>query len=333
MPTVLQFDAVGERHQLVFREVAAAMPAPREVRLKVCAYALNQADLLFMRGRHYAVASLPARIGYEACGIVEAVGAQVTRFRAGDRVSTIPNVDGPYLVAGEFALAHEDFLSVWPDGFSDAQACAFWMQYLTAYFPLKESFAVGAGDWVLITAASSSAGLGALRVAKLLGANTIATSRTQAKRGVLLDSGADAVIATDHEPLAERVLDITAERGVRVVNDTIGGSFVARYVEALAEHAHVYVHGALLGEMEVKFPILALVRKAASLHGYSLINHTRDSRALARGKRFVTEALASGSLPPPRIDRIFGFDQAIEAYEYMESGAQVGKIVVRVAAD
>ena len=332
MPTVLQFDAIGDRCQLVFRDLPAAPPGPREVRIKVCAYALNQADLLFMRGRHYAVASLPARIGYEASGIVEAVGAEVTRFLPGDRVCTIPNVDGPYLVAGEFALAHEDFLSYWPDGFSDAQACAFWMQYLTAYFPLKESFAVGPGDWVLITAASSSAGLGALRVAKLLGANTIATSRSDAKRRILLDSGADAVIATDHEPLADRVLEITGMRGVRVVNDTIGGSFVGRYVEALADRAHVYVHGALMGEMEVRFPILALVRKAASLHGYSLINHTRDSSALERGKRFVSQALASGGLPPPRIDRIFAFEEAIDAYAYMESGTQVGKIVVRVAA-
>lgn len=327
---ILQFDLAGDAPKLVFCDVYPDEPGPNEVRFAVHAYALNQADILMMSGRHYAVADLPFRVGYEACGVVEAIGGNVTKFKPGDRVTCIPNVDGPYAVAGEFALAHEDFLVHWPDHFSAYQACSYLMQYMTAYFPLKELFPVRAGDWVMITAASSSAGLGAIKIAKLLGAKVIGTTRTSAKRNFLLKEGADAVIVTDEENLVKRVMEITGGVGVNLVNDTIGGPFVDKYIEAIAEKATIYIHGGLSGTNLVSFQIVPLVRKKGMIHGYSLINETRDPAALERAKVFISEALANKRLPPARIDQIFFFGQAVEAYDYMRVGNQKGKIVVDV---
>jgi len=327
---LLVFDRVGDELGLTYREVPVPNPGPDEVRIKVAAFGLNQADILLMSGRHYVVSDLPLTLGYEAAGIVDAVGESVTRFRVGDRVSTLPNVDGPYSVAGEYALARESFTSAWPDGWSEAEACAFWMQYLTAYFPLRELFPVKPGDWLLITAASGGTGLGAIQVAKAGGARVIATSRTSAKREFLLAHGADAVVATDEEDLAVTVMELTDGSGASLINDTIGGGFVGRYVEALAYDGTIYIHGGLSGTNEVSFPIVPLVRRRGAVHGYSLINELRDDSARERGRAFVLDGLASKQLPRPVIDSVFSFDRCAEAYERMRTGVQRGKIVVRV---
>ncbi len=332
MRKILLFDQVGDDLGLVFRDVEPDQPGPHDVRFAVHAYALNQADILLMQGRHYVVGDLPFRVGYEACGIVEAIGEKVTKFKVDDKVTCIPNIDGPYSVAGEFALAHEDFLMAWPESFSAAEACSYLMQYLTAYFPLVELFPVGPGDWVMITAASSSAGQGATKIAKLLGANVIGTTRTSAKKDFILSQGADAAIATGEENLVDRVMEITDGQGVNLVNDTIGGPFVDSYIEAIAERANIYVHGGLSGTNLVSFQIVPLVRKKGAVHGYSLINEMRDPVARERARTFLTDALSSGKLPAATIDRIFPFDQAIAAYDYMRSGEQKGKIVVEVAS-
>jgi NADPH:quinone reductase-like Zn-dependent oxidoreductase len=328
MPKALQFDSING--PLLIRDIEALQPGPGQVSLRVSAFALNQADLLYMRGHHYTFPTFPSRIAYEACGIVDAVGAGVTRFRVGDRVTTIPNVDGPYHVAGEYALADEDFLSAWPKDFPPEEACAFWMQYLTQYFPLKELFPIKAGDWVLVIAGASSAGFGALNLAKSMGARTIATSRTSDKAAVLLRNGADAFVPTLAPDIVSQILEITGGQGVKVASDPIGGTYTQNYMEALADGGSVYIYGALGGELALQIPVLTLVRKAAYVHGYSLINHTRSRESLARGREYIIEALSQGALPAPRIDRVFSFDEAVEAYRYMETGQQAGKIVVRV---
>lgn len=328
----LVFDDLGDRHGLTVREVPLPEPGPGRLRIRTLAFGLNQADLLLMQGRHYVVGELPIRLGYEGCGIVDAIGRGVTGFRVGERVTTLPNVDGPFWMASEYALADAAFTAPWPEDWSPAEATGFWMQYLTAYFPMAELFPVSAGDWVVITAASGGTGLGAIAVAKALGARVIATSRTSAKRQLLLDHGADIVIATEEEPIAQAVLKVTDGAGARLINDTIGGPFVAEYVEALAFGGTIYVHGGLSGSNEVRFPIVPLVRRRGALHGYSLINELRMADARERGRRFVTEGIATGTLPRPLIDSIFPMEQAADAYARMASGQQRGKIVVSTVA-
>ena len=299
------------------------------MRYQVHAFALNRADLLFMNGKHYSTASLPSRIGYEACGVVDAIGDDVTSIRVGDRVSSIPFHNSTYGVAGEFAITPEPYVAPWPAGLSAAQACSVWMQYLTAYYPMQELYPLGPGRRVLVTAASSSAGLAGIQVARLLGAEVIAVTRSPAKCTGLADAGANHVVVIGDEPLAERVLAITGGQGVDLVYDPLGGSFVREYVRALRYGGRIVAYGNMRGDV-LEVPILPMVQNAALLHPYSLFNHIGDPTQRARGVRWVLDAVEGGHLSPI-IARVFPFTDALAAYECMEEGNHLGKLVVSLA--
>ncbi len=327
MPRILTFDEIGGTEVLRIREAGRPDPAEGEVRFAVKAMALNRADHLFINGHHYSLPKLPrSRVGSEAAGVVDAVGPGVSQFAVGDSVSSIPFHNYQYGVHGEFAIVPATYLSSYPDNLEVNEATSIWMQYLTAYFALIEISELGSNDFVLITAASSSAGIGAIQVAKSIGACVIATTRTNAKREKLLELGADHVVVTDDENMCERITDLTDGRGVRVVYDPVGGSFVERYIEAVAEEAIVLLYGLLSGEV-TPVPIVAMVQRAAILRPYSMFNHVNKPEQLERGKSFVLDGIRSGSLRPI-VDRVFQFEEIVDAYRYMESGTQTGKIVI-----
>jgi NADPH:quinone reductase-like Zn-dependent oxidoreductase len=303
-------------------------PGPDEMRFKVAAFALNQADLLLTQGRHYANAELPIRLGYEGCGTVDAIGAGVTRFQVGDRVTCIPNVDGPYWTAGEYALAKEGFLTAWPDGWSAAQATSLWMQYLTPYFPFAELFPFRPDEWVMITAASGGTGLGSIAMAKLLGARVIATTRSPHKAAALEAHGADIVLSTERDDFVAEVMRVTNNLGVRLICDTLCGPYVPMLTETMADKGIMFIHGALAGDNNFTLSALNLVYRRGGLYGYSLINQLRDPGAIERGTSFIKDALARHALPLPVIDGIFSLDEVRTAYGRMQGGRQIGKIIV-----
>lgn len=303
-----------------------------EVRYRVEAFALNRADMLYLDDAHYSVARLPSRICSEACGIVEEVGSAVTRFQPGDRVTSIPfhnTRETDHGVAGEMATTPEAYLMPWPEGLSAPEACSVTMQYLTAYYPLVEIAEVGPGDWVLVTAASSSAGLAAIQLARLRGARVIAQTRSGSKSPALLAAGADRAVASDSEDLAAAILDATEGAGVRVAYDPIAGRFIDRYVEALAYGSIVFQYG-VLESPRIEADLVSLVRRNAIIHPHSLFNHVNDEAALLRGTTFLGAALARGDLRPV-IDTVFPWDRALEAFEYLQGTAHTGKVVVSLA--
>src|SRR5262249_4850342 len=153
---------------------------------------------------------LPARLGYEAAGIVEAVGPDVKGLSPGDIVSVVPpksmNKYGGY---GEVAIVPAQHVIKHPQNMSFAEASAIWMQYLTAYGALIDIANLTKGDYVVLPAASSSVGLAAIQLANLLGAIPIATTRTSQKKKALLEAGAKHVIATQEENLAQKLKEVT----------------------------------------------------------------------------------------------------------------------------
>jgi NADPH:quinone reductase-like Zn-dependent oxidoreductase len=322
------FDAIDGDPDFTLATVPRPDPGPSEVRIRMAAFALNQADLLLVQGRHYVKAELPIRLGYEGCGVIDATGPEVRRFKVGDRVSCIPNVDGPYWTAGEYALAHERFLTPWPEGWSAAQASGVWMQYLTPYFPFVELFPIRPGDWVMITAATGGTGLGSVRFAKLLGARVIATTRSEHKVAVLKEHGADVVLSTERADFSAAVMKATEGQGVRLINDTLCGPYVARLAETLADKGIMFIHGALAGDNTLSLPVLTLVYRRAGIYGYSLINELRRPGALEKARDRILASLASGELAPPLIDSVFPFHDVRAAYDRMRAGQQTGKIIV-----
>ncbi len=329
MPKIVRFHETGAAEVLKLEDLPLTEPGDGEVRLKVEAIGLNRAEIMFRQGQYLESPVLPSRLGYEAAGIVEAVGKGVSGVQRGDRVSTIPSFSiGKYGVYGENAIVPGHAVARYPDGLSPVEGAAIWMQYLTAFGALIEFGHLKKDDRVLITASSSSVGLSAIQITKAAGALAIATTRGADKKQFLLDQGADAVIVTSKENLAPRVMDITSGKGASIVFDPVGGPLLEKLAEASAPGAVIFEYGAL-SPAPTPFPLFLALSKSLTVRGYTLFEITRDPERLARGKQYVHDGLQSGALKPV-IDRTFPLDAIVEAHRYMESNQQRGKIVVTV---
>ena len=326
---VVRFHETGNASVLKTELEPLQTPGDDEVRLNVEAIGLNRAEVMFRYGAYLEQPVLPSKLGYEAAGIVDAVGKNVTEFKVGDRVSTIPGFSmSQYGVYGESAVVPATSVASYPENFSAEQGTSIWMQYLTAYGALVNVGGLKKGQTVVITAASSSVGLAAIQIVKIIGATIIATTRGNTKVQALLDAGAAHVIQTDTENFAKRVSEITKGKGADLIFDPIAGPFLEQSAEAAARGGRIIVYGALDGR-PTPFPLFAALGKGLAIHGYTLLEVTLDPSRLKKAKEFIYEGLSSGSLVPV-IDRVFKFDDIQKAHEYMESNQQIGKIVVRI---
>ena len=158
------------------------------------------------------------------------------------------------------------------------------------------------------------------------GAIPIATTRTAAKRDGLLALGADHVIVTDEEDLLSRVREITSGAGVRIIFDPIAGPLLDRLAEAAATGATVFQYGWLSGE-QTSYPLIPAIQKSLNIRGYWLAEITTTPERLAEAKSYVYQLLSTRQLRP-KIAKTFRFDDVAEAYRYMESNEQIGKIVL-----
>ena len=326
---IVRFHRTGGPEVLQLDELPLPTPAAGEVRLRVKAIGLNRAEVMFRMGRYLVEPILPSKLGYEASGIVEAVGPGVDQTWIGKTVSTVPVfAANAYGVYGEVAIVPVHALAVYPGKLSYEEGTSIWMQYITAYGALVVQGRLAKGDFVLITAASSSVGIAAIEIAKAEGAIGIATTRTSRKKAELLALGAAHVIATEEEDLVARVNEITSGKGARIVFDPIGGKGLEALVAAAATGGTIFEYGALATE-PVLFPLFAVLSKQLTIKGYTLFEVVRDPAAFAKVKQYVFDHLASGDFMP-RIDRTFPLSEIVEAHRYMESNAQIGKIVVTV---
>jgi NADPH:quinone reductase-like Zn-dependent oxidoreductase len=329
MARVVRFHEVGGPEVLKIQQVDVPPPGNGEVQIAVKALGLNRAESMFRRDEYVERPKLPARVGYEAAGTVAAIGEGVQGFKVGDAVSTIPAFSlNQYGVYGDLVNVPSHAVAHHPASLSWEQAASIWMQYMTAYGALIEIAGLKAGEAVVIPAASSSVGLASIQIANRVGANPIALTRGISKRQALLDAGAAHVIATDEQDLVEEILGVTGGKGARVVFDPVGGPTVAKLVKAMTPLGILFLYGALSPE-PTTVPVLEVIGKSVTIRGYILSEVTTDPARLERGKRFVNEGLADGSLKPI-IARTFPFDHIVEAHRYLESNQQIGKIVVTV---
>jgi NADPH:quinone reductase len=329
MSRVVRFHRLGGPEVLQFDEVDLGAPGPGEVRMKVRVLGLNRAESMFRRGIYPEVPVLPAKLGYEAAGEVQAVGEGVTGLVAGDIVSTIPAFSmNQYGVYGEVAIVPAYAVAKHPANLSLPEAASIWMQYLTAYGAVVEYGHLAAGQAVIITAASSCIGVAAIQVANSLGAMPIAATRTAAKRDALLAAGAAHVVVTDEQDLAVEVMRLTEGKGARLAVDPIGGSGVETLVAALGEDGVLVPYGVMTTE-PTPYPLVAALARNLTTHAFTLPFLTRDPVRMERGKQFVLKGIEAGHFKPI-IARTFRFEEIVESHRYMESNQHVGKIVVTV---
>jgi NADPH:quinone reductase-like Zn-dependent oxidoreductase len=257
------------------------------------------------------------------------MGADVSGFGKGDAVSVIPPLDiarwGTY---GELINMPARLVVKHPVNLSFEKAAAVWMQYVTAWGALVDYGRLSRGDFVIVTAASSSVALAAMQIARMVGATVIAATRTGGKRQALLDAGAHHVVATDEENLMKRVMDITGGAGARVAFDPVVGPAFEMVAASLARGGTLIQYGALSPD-PTPFPPFTVLGKSLTLRGYLYSEVVSDDATLARAKSFISGGLASGALDP-LIAKTFPLDQIQDAHRFLESNAQVGKVIVTV---
>ena len=330
MVKIVRFHQFGDADVLQLEELPITEPGKGEVRLKVEAIGLNRAEVMFRQGAYIEEPdSFPSTLGYEAAGVIDAVGEGVTEFKIGDRVSTIPGFSMKnYGVYGESAIAPVAMVAKYPAKLSPQEGTAIWMQYITAYGALVEYGKVKSGDFVLISAASSSVGSAAIQITKAAGATAIATTRGASKKQMLLDNGADHVIVTNDEDLPNRVMEITNGQGANIIFDPVAGSYIETLAKAAARGATIFEYGALSME-NTPFPLFPALEKGLKVQGYTLFEIAGDPGKLEKAKQYIYDGLESGKLVPI-IDRSFPLEQIVDAHRYMESNQQNGKIIVTV---
>jgi NADPH:quinone reductase-like Zn-dependent oxidoreductase len=282
---------------------------------------------MFRNGQYLETPVPPSKNGYEAAGIIEAAGPGVDSDWIGKTVSTVPgafklNDHGVY---GEVAVVPLHGVAEYPSTLSYEEGASIWMQYLTAYGALIWLGRVTEGEFVVLTAASSSVGIAAIEMVKAEGAISIAVTRTLAKKAELLKAGADHVIVTGEEDLVARVHQITSGKGARIVFDPIGGKILESLAAAAAPKGIIFEYGALASE-PTPYPLFTALGKGLTIRAYTLFELIPDP-VFPKAKRYIFDHLVSGAFKP-RIDKIFRFAEIVEAHRYMESNAQIGKIVV-----
>lgn len=336
---IYRFHQYGGPDVLQMETVPTPQPGPTEVRVQVQAMSLNRADLLWMANSYVETPKLPSGLGYEIAGVVEAIGENVTEFKVGDRVSSIPAFSiSDYANFGETALVPTRGLMKTPDNFTPAQGASFAFAYFTGYFALLEIAHLQPYQTVLITAGTSTTGLAAIAMAKKINAKIIATTRTSKKRDALLQAGADAVIATEEEDLVARVMKLTHNQGADAIYDAVAGALSEKLAQAAKVGGHWIVYGLLDTENPGTFPWLPAITRSLHFYGFQVFEFTGNSHlglpgnevAFARAKAFIAAGLADGSFPLT-IDKEFqGVESLPEAMRYMASNQATGKIVVTI---
>lgn len=331
MARAVRFYEFGSPDVLKIEECDVGEPGQGEMRVRIEAIGLNRAEAAFRSGSYIEKAKLPARLGYEAAGIIEAMGAGVSGFAVGDSICVIPAFSmNQYGVYAEKAIVPASAVLKRPPGISSVEAAAIWMPYLTAYGALIDICRIGKGQAAVITAASSSVGIAAIQIVNSVGGISIAATRTRAKKQGLLDAGATHVIVTDEQNLAEEVMRITAGVGARMVFDPVGGPGVLKLVPAMAAGGSIVLYGNLSGEAHsTPFPFGPAVGRGLSMRGYLVFEIIHDPARFAPACAFILNGLLSGEFKP-KIAKTFPFEQIVAAHRYLEGNEQLGKVVVTV---
>jgi len=329
MARTVLFRETGGPEVLQIEELEIPAPAANEVRIRVKAIGLNRAEAMWRSGSYIERAILPARLGYDAAGIVEAVGSGIAHVQVGDEVSTIPAFSqNEYGVYGELILMPGHAVIKNPPSLSFEQAAAIWNPFVTAYSALIDAGNLSAGQTILIPAASSSVGLAAIQVANMVGATPIALTRTGIKKENLLAEGAAFVIATDENDIVDEVMKITGNKGADMIFDPVGGPMFGKLLASLTRGGQIFLYGALSTKM-TPLPLIEVLNKVPIIRGHTVWDTTGDPERVEKARQFVFNGIAEGHLKPV-ITKVFAFEEIVEAHRFLESNEQIGKIVVTI---
>ena len=317
----IRFYETGGPEVLQWEELEVGEPGPGEVRVRHHAVGLNFADTYFRTGLY--PAPLPAGMGVEAAGVIEAVGPDVTGFAEGDRVTYTGSPLGAYSTERVMAVAP---LIKLPDTIPFETAAAMTMRGLTSAYLLRRIAHLEAGDTVLLHAAAGGVGLIVSQWARELGINVIGSVSTDEKAEVARANGCAHTIIYTREDVATRVREITDGKGVPVVYDSIGPKTFQSSLDSLARRGLLVCFGTASGPVPPIDAMQLAIKGSLFVTRPALADYIADEaeRAALSGELF--DLVGSGRITV-QVNQRYALDDAVRAHQDLESGRSIGSSV------
>ncbi|MBQ0919913.1 quinone oxidoreductase [Hydrogenophaga aromaticivorans] len=323
MATAIRMHRTGGPEVLELEQVEVGDPGPGQVRLRHAAVGLNYADTYFRNGTY--PMPLPAGMGVEAAGVVEAIGPDVTHVAVGDRVTYTGflNTLGAYATSRLIAAAP---LIQLPESIGFETAAAMTMRGLTSAYLMRRIHPFKAGDTLLLHAAAGGVGLIVSQWAKLLGITVIGTVSTDEKAEVAKAHGCTHTINYSHEDVAARVKDLTGGKGVDVVFDSVGKTTFMASLDSLKRRGLMVCVGTASGPIDGFNPNLLAMKGSLYLTRPALADYIADPAEKAALAAEVFGHVAAGRI---RIDihQRYTLEEAQQAHRDLESRKTTGSSV------
>jgi NADPH:quinone reductase len=321
-------EASGGPEVLVAVERPVPTPGEGEVLIRVAAAGVNRPDVLQRKGGYPPPPGAPSILGLELAGTIVAVGAGVGDEMLGQQVCALV-AGGAY---AEYAVAPVGSCLPVPEALSMIEAAALPETLFTVWTNLFERAFAVEGDTVLVHGGTSGIGTMAISLANIFGLTIIVTAGSDEKCAAATALGANDAINYRTEDFVARVKEITGGKGCAAVLDMVGGDYVARNLQCLAEDGR-HVSIAVQGGAMATIPVFEVMRRRLTLTGSTLRARDNGFKAMVADElsRIVWPHVAAGRLKPA-IDRTFPLAEAADAHRRMEAGDHVGKIVLTMGA-
>lgn len=303
-------------------------PKDTEVLIKIAAAGVNRADVLQRKGHYPSPPGAPAYPGLEAAGVVAAVGSAVTEFKVGDPVCALLQGGG----YAEYCTADEGQVLPVPESLSMVEAASIPEAYFTVWSNVYGFGRLRPGETLLVHGGSSGIGVAAIQLANALGHTVFTTAGTDEKCRFCEQLGAQRAINYKTEDFAAVIAAQTSKKGVDVLLDMVGGSYLSKNISSLAIEGRLVIiatQGGVKGELD----LLRVLQRRLIVTGSALRPREVEFKRAVKGKllEVVWPLLARREIRPI-VDRVFALEHAIGAHAYMESGHHRGKIVLEVAS-
>jgi NADPH:quinone reductase len=312
----------GPPESLVLDEVPEPVPAPGQVLVRVRAAAVNFPDVLFIAGKYQIKIPPPFIPGNEIAGEVIGVG-EGAPFSPGQRVAGTT-----FGAFAEQALLDSTQAMPMPDDADFASAAAFGVTYRTAYYALRSTAAVAAGDWVVVLGAAGGVGLAAVDLAVAMKARVLAAASSAEKLELCRQRGAEATVDYDHEDLKSRIRELTGD-SARVVLDPVGGGYSEPALRGLARGGTFVTLGYAAGNIPA-IPLNLVLLKDIRVRGMEIRTFASDYPADAvRDDEELAQMFAAGTVRP-YIGARFPLAETAAALRYVAERKVLGKVVIDV---
>lgn len=300
-------------------------PGPGQVLIKVAYAGINRHDC-GQRNRGFGPKGATDIPGLEVAGEVVAVGAGVTRWKAGDTVCALVNGGG----YAQYCIALQEVTFPIPAGFDLKMAAGLPEALMTAWLNVFMLGRLKAGEWLLVHGGSSGVGSAAIKLARLIGANVVTTVGNAAKRDFCLNIGAQAAINYREQDFVAEVQKVTGGHGADVILDMAGAAYAKRNLQALAMDGRV-MHLSSGDKNEYSVQLSAIMGKRAVVSGSGL--RVSELAVKVEIVRQLNERVWPhlGTKVTPVIDSIFPLVKACDAHARMETSEHIGKILLEVS--